>query len=738
MSLASDLFDRVKYSVHDGVAVLQMNSPPVNALGRPMRDSLKYYFSAAAHDPTVFAIVLIGASNVFCAGADITEFPGVKKNIAQGIIDPDTLPFLINDIEAIQKPIVAAIAGSALGGGLELALGCHYRVGAPNASLGLPEVQLGILPGAGGTQRLPRLIGAQAALQMITTGAPVNAKKGLALGILDHVFPKVKTQPELLAAALVYAKETVSSGIPVSARRVSQLKNLPTPLMLFDGARQMATKSARGFIAPLGCVDAVEAAITSPDFETGLRREGEIFAKLVAGVQSAAQQYFFFAQRECSKVPGVNPKDTKNDGIKKVGIIGAGTMGAGIAMNFIQAGIAVVLMDVKKEFVDNGLKGIKNNYMSAIKKKKLTKEVVDKYLSLITPSTSYSDFKDADMVIEAVFENMDIKKKVVQECDKVLKPGALICTNTSTLDVDEIASATSRPELVIGTHFFSPANQMKLLEIVRGKKTSPQTVGRILGVGKRIKKVCVVVGNCFGFVGNRMLEWYGREAAFLLEEGASVQQVDAVLYKYGMAMGPFTMGDLAGNDVGYKIREGLGLTDPSKRNPAERYAGGLGDKLVKLGRLGQKTGKGWYKYEKGNRKPIPDPEVSALIEKHRQELGIKPRKVSDEEILERCLFPLINDGFNILQERIAIRPSDIDVIYVYGYGFPVYRGGPMFYADTVGLPKLLEGLQKYGKQHPNVSHWKVSPLLKMLVDQKLTLMQFVEQMAKQQKKKSSL
>jgi 3-hydroxyacyl-CoA dehydrogenase len=641
-------------------------------------------------------------------------------------------------LSALNKPIIAAISGAALGGGLELALGCHYRIAAPNAQLGLPEVQLGLLPGAGGTQRLPRLVGAQAALQMITTGAPANAKKALAIGLLDYVFPKVKTQSELLQAAIAYAKDTVNNGITVAERRVSAMKNLPTPLMLFDGARKMAAKSARGFVAPLGCVDAVEAAITAPTFEAGLKREGEIFAKLMMGTQSSAQQYFFFAQRECSKVPGINPKDVKNDGIKKVGIIGAGTMGAGIAMNFIQVGIAVILMDIKKEYVDNGLKTISNNYGSALKKKKLTKKDFDKYMSLVTPSTSYDDLKDVDMVIEAVFENMDIKKKVVKACDAVLKPGALICTNTSTLNVDEIADATSRPELVIGTHFFSPANQMKLLEIVRGKKTSPLTIAKVLGVGKRIKKVSVVVGNCFGFVGNRMIEWYAREAAFLLEEGASVEQVDSVLYKYGMAMGPFTMGDLAGNDVGYKIRESLGLTDPAKRKAGERYAGGLGDKLVKKGRLGQKTGKGWYKYEKGGRKPIPDPEVAAMIDSHRKELGIKPRKISDQEILERCLYPLINDGFNILQERIAIRPSDIDVIYVYGYGFPVYRGGPMFYADTVGLPKIVEGLEKYGKLHPNVSHWKVSPFLKMLVDQKMTLMQFVEQAAKQQKKKSSL
>lgn len=730
------MLDKVIYSVEGSVAVLKLNNPPVNSLGLALRTAIKHYITLANADPAVLSILVTGNSTAFSAGADISEFPKLKKQIASGQVDPNgvPLPSLIDYIEALNKPVVAAICGTAFGGGLELALGCHYRVAGPQASVGLPEVQLGIIPGAGGTQRLPRLIGPQPALNIITSGAPVNAKKALALGIVDHVFFTAKTPADLLQSAKIYAKEVVTSGISVSERRVSAMPILPTPQMLFEGARKMVQKSARGFLAPQGCVDAVEAAVFSPSFQAGLQKEQEIIAKLLMGTQSAAQQYFFFAQRECAKVPGVDSKYLKNDGVKKVGIIGAGTMGAGIAMNFIQAGISVVLLDMKIEFVENGLKVIKGNYASALKKKKLTQDQMNKYISLIKLSTNYDDLRDVDLVIEAVFENMEIKKKVVAQCDAVLKPGALICTNTSTLDVDEIASASKRPELVIGTHFFSPANQMKLLEVVKGKKTSPESIGRILGLSKRIKKVSVVVGNCFGFVGNRMLEWYAREASFLLEEGATVEQVDAVLYKLGMAMGPFTMGDLAGNDVGYKIRESLGLLDPKKRNPAERYAGGIADKLVKLGRLGQKTGKGWYKYEKGNRKPIPDPEVARLIDEHRKELGIIPRKISDEEILERCLYPLINDGFNILQERIAIRPSDIDVIYVYGYGFPVYRGGPMFLADTIGLPKILQSIEKYGKQLPNVGHWKVSPFLKMLVDQKMSLMQFVEKMARQEKK----
>lgn len=732
---------QVQYAVHDGVAVLTLSNPPVNSLGFKLRYGIDHYIRVAQKDPSVISIVIIGSGAAFCAGADISEFPAVKKMIQSGKVDPNSkpLPEVVQAVEDSTKPVVAAIHGSALGGGLELALGCHYRIALESAKLGLPEVQLGIIPGAGGTQRLPRLAGFETAMKMIISGSTVSAKVALKSNIIDHVV-QANSPSELLKVAISYAKEVLKSGIDLELRRVSHLSVDVIPQMVFDGARAMAAKSARGFLAPQGCVDAIEAAAYSSSFAEGMRKEQEIIARLIMGPQSAAQQYFFFAQRESSKVPGISSKLIKAKGgsIRSVGIIGAGTMGAGIAMNFLQAGVRVVLLDMKQEYIDNGVKGIQRNYESAVKKRRMTSSKVKQIMSYLTTSTDYSSLKDVDMVIEAVFEDMKIKQQVLKRCDEICKPSTLLCTNTSTLDVDEIAKATSRPDKVIGTHFFSPANQMKLLEIVRGADTSVETIAAVLGLSKIIKKVSVVVGNCFGFVGNRMLEWYGREAAYLVEEGASIEQVDRVLFKFGMAMGPFTMSDLAGNDIGFKIRKSLGLTDASKRDPNQRYHGGLGDKLVNMGRLGQKTGKGWYKYEQGNRKPITDPEVSAMIESHRRELGIVPRKISDQEILERCLYPLINDGFNILMERIAIRPSDIDVVYIYGYGFPVYRGGPMFYADTVGLRNLLSSLEKYEAQHPKVGHWKPSPFLRKLVDDNMSLQQFVMMQMKSMRNKAKM
>eukprot|EP00474_Spongospora_subterranea_P001803 CRZ02261.1 hypothetical protein [Spongospora subterranea] len=700
-----------------GVAVLTVCSGPVNALSGKVFSDMGDALSRAINDPTVKAIVICGSGSTFPAGADIKEFPTLRQAIIQG--KPVDLNVVPNAIERSPKLVVAAIHGTALGGGLELALACHMRVALSSAKFGLPEVQLGLCPGAGGTQRLPRLIGVPDAMQMIVTGAMLPAPVAFKKGLIDRIVPG-KSLAELLASAVVIAAK---SQIDVSTRRISLWPCVPTmPQSVFDGTRKMVAQSARGYVAPQACIDAVEAAATLP-FVEGIQVESQIFKKLLEGPQSRAQQYVFFSQRRTSAVPGLNLNAAQK--INKVGIIGAGTMGGGVAVCFIEVGIPVVLIETQQEFLDRGMATIRSNYDSAVKRRRLKPEAVKKYMSLITPSLDYAALSDVDLVIEAVFEDMEVKKSVLAKLDKACKPSCVLCTNTSTLSIDEIASATSRPQSVVGAHFFSPANKMKLLENVRGAKSSETAIATVMAMGKLIKKVPVLVGNCFGFVGNRMVEPYGREAAYLVEEGCSVAQVDSVIFKFGMAIGPFTMSDLAGNDIGLKIRKSLGLLDPNTRPRNERYHGGLGDRLCKAGRLGMKTGKGWYDYGPG-RKATASKEVAAIIDNYRNEIGYaqKQRKIDDQEVLERILYPLINTGFQCLEEGIASRPSDIDIIYIYGYGWPAYRGGPMYYADEIGLDVLLAGLTKYAAIHKNVSHWKPSALLQQLVRQKTSLAQY--------------
>ncbi|WP_372973023.1 3-hydroxyacyl-CoA dehydrogenase NAD-binding domain-containing protein [Marinobacter sp.] len=687
--------DVVTYNREGAIGVITVNYPPVNALGHAVRSGIQNAVQQGQDDADAKALLIMAEGRTFMAGADIREF-------GKPMQEPG-LPEVVNFIEASDKPVVAAIHGTALGGGLEVALGCHYRVAVPSAKVGLPEVKLGLLPGAGGTQRLPRLTGAQKALEMITTGDFVAAKDAQAAGIVDEV----AGSEDVKAAGLAFAQKVIDEGKPV--RRVSELTDkleAEKGSDVFDKFREGLKKKARGLLAPFKCTDAVEAAFTSSSFEEGMKRERELFGELMESDQRAGLIHAFFAEREVSKVPGL-PKDTPIRDIKKVGVIGAGTMGGGIAMNFANVGIPVTIAEVKQEALDKGLAIIRKNYENTAKKGRLTMEQVEERMSLISGTLTYDDFADVDLVIEAVFERMDIKKSIFSQLDEKCKPGAILASNTSTLDIDEIASATKRPEDVIGLHFFSPANVMKLLEIVRGKKTADDVKATAMNLAKRIKKVGVLVGNCHGFVGNRMLHKRGAEAMALVNDGATPQQVDKVLTDLGFPMGQFAMGDLAGIDIGYSIRE-------ERRKAGEDVPPSWMDKLAEQGRLGQKTGAGTYKYEEGNRKPIPDPETDKIIAEFRKEQGITPREVSDQEILERCMYVMINEGAKILDEGIADRSLDIDITWIYGYGFPAYRGGPMFWADQIGLDKILDAVKKYHKEVGG-KQWEPSPLLEKLV-----------------------
>ena len=681
----------VRYELRDGIGVITVDYPPVNALGQAVRAGLQACLRQGLADDGAQALVVIGANKTFPAGADIREFGKPPQGPA--------LPEVINEYEQSGKLVVAAIHGTALGGGLEVALGCDYRVAVASAKVGLPEVKLGILPGAGGTQRLPRLIGAEAALQMIVEGNHVPAPKAKALGIIDEII-----EGDLLEGAIAYAKKLVAEKAPL--RRICDMQvKLDNPNLFEEFERSIARKQ-RGFLAPFHCIKAVRAAVELP-FAEGLKRERELFAELVASPQSKAQRHVFFAEREVAKVPGL-PADVQKREIRTAAIIGAGTMGGGIAMNFANAGIPVYLLEVSQEALDRGVALIRKNYEGSVKSGRLRAEDVDKRMSFIRPTLSYDDLKDVDLVIEAVFENMGIKKQVFAKLDEVCKPGAILASNTSTLDIDEIASATKRPQDVIGMHFFSPANVMKLLENVRGKATAPDVIATVMDLSKKIGKVGVLVGNCHGFVGNRILNQRGREAMSLVNEGASPEQVDKVLYDFGFPMGQFAMSDLAGLDVGYRIREEL-----RKAGVPEAQELTWADKLVLAGRLGQKNGLGIYRYEAGSRTPIPDPEVAKIIEEHRREKGIQPRQISDQEILERCLYVMVNEGAKILEEGIAARPLDIDIVWIYGYGFPVYRGGLMFWADQVGLKTIYEGVLRY-HQTIGGKQWEPAPLLERL------------------------
>ncbi|EMP54264.1 fatty oxidation complex alpha subunit [Marinobacter santoriniensis NKSG1] len=686
--------DVVTYSREQSSGVITVNYPPVNALSHAVRSGLLAALEQGQKDAEAKVLLLVCEGRTFIAGADIREF-------GKPMQEPG-LPEVVNTFESSDKPIVAAIHGTALGGGLETALGCHYRVALSSAKVGLPEVKLGLLPGAGGTQRLPRLTGAQKALEMITTGEFVGAKDALALGIVDAV----EDGSDIRAAGLAFANKLADEGKPVRrVRDITDKIDAEKGSDVFNQFREGLKKRARGLFSPFKCVDAVEAAFNLP-FDEGMKRERELFMECMESPQRAGLIHSFFAEREVSKVKGLS-KDTPVRDVKTVGVIGAGTMGGGIAMNFANVGIPVTMVEVKQEALDKGLAIIRRNYENSAKKGKLTQEQVEERMSLITPSLTYDDFKDVDLVIEAVFENMAIKKEIFSKLDAVCKPGAILASNTSTLDIDEIASATKRPEDVVGMHFFSPANVMKLLENVRGEKTSDEVKATVMAVAKKIKKVGVLVGNCHGFVGNRMLHKRGAEAMSLVNEGATPQQVDKVLTDLGYPMGQFAMSDLAGIDVGYRIRE-------ERRNAGEHVEPSWMDKLAEQNRLGQKTQAGVYRYEEGSRKPIPDPEVDKLIEEFRKEQGITPREISDQEILERCMYVMINEGAKILEEGIADRSLDIDIVWIYGYGFPAYRGGPMFWADQLGLDTILEAVKTY-QDTVGGEQWKPAALLEKLV-----------------------
>jgi 3-hydroxyacyl-CoA dehydrogenase len=674
------------YAVRDGIAVLSMNNPPVNGLSNALRAALMESLNKADADPAVKAVVITGSAKAFSGGADIREFnkPRVKPDL------PD-----VNDRQdAMSKPLVAAIGGFALGGGLELALACHYRVAAPRTQLGLPEVKLGILPGSGGTQRLPRLVPMQIAVEMMTTGNPIPAEKAKELGLVDGV-----AQGDLLESALSFARGVV--GKPLKRVRDLRAKLEGDPQAFFAQVREQVKKASRGYPAPLVIVDCAENSLKP--FDEGRKSEREGFAKLVDGPESKSLRHMFFAERQTSKIPDV-PEDTPVREIRKAAVIGAGTMGGGIAMSFANAGIPVTMVDATQDALLKGLARIKGNYAATVAKGRLAQADMDKRMALIQGTINLGQAADADIVIEAVFERMDVKKDMFQKLDKIMKQGAILATNTSTLNIDEIAAVTTRPQEVIGTHFFSPANVMRLLEVVRGKQTDKGVLATTMKLGKTLKKVPVVAGVCDGFIGNRMLEKYGQQSLFLIDEGASPQQVDNALRRWGMAMGPFTMYDMAGGDIGWEVRKRR-----YKERPDFVYSR-VADRIAELGRFGQKTGKGWYKYEPGDRKPIADPEVDKIIEKYRAEIGVKPRQVSDEEIVERCIYALVNEGAHILEEGIALRASDIDMVYLTGYGFPPYRGGPMFYADTIGLKNVLTSIERFQKGYKG-EQWKPAPLL---------------------------
>ena len=681
--------DVASYSVRDGIAVITMKNPPVNGLGNALRAGIAEGLKQAAADPEVKAVLFIGSSKVFSGGADIREF---NKPMT-----PPNLPEVNDMQDAMQKPLVAAIGGFALGGGLELALGCHYRIALPKALLGLPEVKLGILPGSGGTQRLPRVIPVHEAARMIILGEPIPAEKAKEFGLVDEI-----ATGDLLEDGIAYAKKLVAEG--KGPRRV---RDMPPKVegdqkALLEAVPQQAAKSAGGNPAPAEIAKCILAAVTLP-FDEGRKVERERFEYLVNTVESKALRHMFFAERQTSKIPDV-PEDTPTREIKRAAIIGSGTMGGGIAMSFANVGIPVTIADLSQEALDKGLKRIRDNYAVTVQRGRLKQEEMDKRVALIQGTTELNTLREADIVIEAVFERMEVKQDIFRKLDGWMKPGAILATNTSTLDVNKIAEVTKRPQDVIGTHFFSPANVMRLLEVVRGAKTGKDVLATTMKLGKKLKKVAIVSGVCDGFIGNRMLEKYTQQAGFLLDEGASPMQVDAALQKWGLAMGPFTMSDMAGNDVGWDVRKRRYYEKP------DMVYSKFADKVCELGRYGQKTGKGFYRYEPGNRKPQPDPEVDALLEAYRKENGLKPREIPDKEIVERCIYALANEGARILEEGIALRASDVDMVYLAGYGFPAYRGGPMFYADTVGLDQVLVAIEGFRKGY-NGSQWQPAPLL---------------------------
>jgi len=683
----------------DSVAIITIDNPPVNALSPGVPEGILAALDTAERDPSVRAIVVIGGGRTFIAGADIKELEEAARNPASG--GPNLHPLLAR-IEDCSKPVIMAIHGIALGGGLEIAMAGHYRVAAADASLGAPEVNLGIIPGAEGTQRLPRLVGVAAAVEMCVTGKPVKAPEALRLGLIDGLI-----DGELLAGAVAFARNVASQPVRKTRERNEKLGSAAENAPIFAAGRAQAGKIRRNQTAPLAALEALEAATTLP-FDEGCRKEREIVRKVLAGDQAKAMIHIFFAERAVARVPGI-PKDTPVYPIAKVGIIGAGTMGGGIAMACANAGIFVRLKETEQAALDRGMATVRKNYDSSVKKGRFPQAVMDQRMALIQPQLTYDGFDQADLIIEAVFESMPLKKQIFGELDKIAKPDCVLASNTSTLDVDEIAAATSRPKMVIGLHFFSPAHVMRLVEIVRGKLAGDQVVATSLAIAKKLGKVGVVVGNCRGFVGNRMMLPYMREAQLLAEEGATPQQVDRALTDFGMAMGIFAVDDMGGIDLAYRVKQEYAHL----RKPGERVPLVL-DKLFEMGRLGQKTGKGWYRYDE-TRAPIADPEVHALIEKTAIDAGIPRRTVTSEEIIERSIFVMINEGARILAEGHAQRAADIDVIYCTGYGFPGYRGGPMWYADTVGLKRIYDRVREFHKQFGDV--WEPAPLLRRLAEE---------------------
>jgi 3-hydroxyacyl-CoA dehydrogenase len=685
------------YELNGPTAVITMSNPPVNGLGFDLRREIVDGLSRAEADPEVSAVVLIGSPRAFSGGADIREF-GTPKSTAE-----PNLNTVVRVVENAAKPVVAAISGACMGGGLELAMACHFRVAAKGAQIALPEVKLGLMPGAGGTQRLPRLIGAEAALNMIVSGETVPSEKLAGTALFDEV-----VDGDLLAAALAFAGRIAGSR-PLKRARDIKI-GLPNAEGFFQFARNTVGAVAKNYPAPLKCIDAVAAAVALP-FDEGVKLERELFLQLMQSPESRALRHAFFAERAAAKIPDV-PEDTPLRKVAKVAVVGAGTMGSGITANFLTAGVPVTLLEAKKEALDRGQAAIRGIYEASAKKGRLKPQQVEERMALLKPTQSYDDLKDADLVIEAVFEEIAVKEGVFRKLDETAKQGAILASNTSTLDLNRIASFTKRPADVIGTHFFSPANVMKLLEVVRGDKTGKDVLATVMATAKRIRKTAVVSGVCDGFIGNRMVEQYLRQALFLLEEGATPRQVDRAVEKWGMAMGPFRMSDLAGNDIGWAIRKRRYL-----ERPQMKYSK-IADRLCEQGRFGQKTGSGWYRYEKGRRDAIPDPAVDKMIVDYSAEIGVKRRKIGDEEIVQRLIYALVNEGAAILEEGIAQRASDIDMVYLTGYGFPPYRGGPMFYADEVGLYNVVAAMARLAANpHGDPAFWKPAPLLERLANE---------------------
>jgi 3-hydroxyacyl-CoA dehydrogenase len=681
------------YRQHDSVAVLAIDNPPMNGISLGVRRGLVAGIEQAEADPGIAAIVIVGSERGFSAGADIREF-GTPAATSEPMLNT-----AINVVESCTKPVIAAIGGTCMGGGFELALGCHFRVVSPGATIALPEVKLGLLPGAGGTQRLPRLIGLELALNMIASGESVPAEKLRGTPLFDSF-----VDGDLLEGALAFARKVVAEQMPRKRARDLRVVHPKAEAFLL-WAKTTVGSMSKNYPAPLKCVEAVEASVTKKSFDDGMRAERAAFNSLYTGEEHRALRHVFFAERAAAKVAGI-PESTPLRPIGRVGIVGAGTMGSGIAINFLNAGIPVAILETKQEALDRGLAAVRKVYADRVAKGKLGQDKAEAAAALLMPTLSYDDLKDADLVIEAVFEDMGVKEQVFRKLDQVCKPGAILASNTSTLDLDRIAAFTGRPHDVVGAHFFSPANVMKLLEVIRGEKTAADVLATMMQVARKIRKTAVISGVCDGFIGNRMVATYMREALFLLEEGASVQQIDDALEAFGMAMGIFKVGDLAGGDISWAIRKRKYAENPAAR----RFP--IPDRLCEMGRFGQKSGAGFYRYEPGRREALRDPVIDDVVDAYRKEAGITPRKIGNDEIVQRCVYALVNEGARILDEGIAQRASDIDIVYIYGYGFPPWRGGPMLHADSMRLIEVVRAMRRFAANpHGDPAFWQPSPLL---------------------------